>query len=595
MAKIIWDQTGKRFYETGVSHGVLYVMKDRITDYTNPYDTGVPWNGLTNVSSSGSGGEATALWADDIKYLNLMSTEEATLTIEAYTYPDRFTECDGTREISNGISIGQQPRKQFGFAYKTIIGNDQQSNEYGYKLHLVYGCYASPSDKSYQTINDSPEAISFSWSVSTTPVEMSGFKPTATLTIDSTKTSAAKMQAIEDIIYGRDAAEAVSAVYAPTSDDTPQTGVTYYTRRGTEGSYIYTEFDGDTFNTDIKYYICTRPSRDIITASDPRLPLPNEIISIMNATSNVNSSGPSIWSIRSTSSNFGADTIPFALAFHLPSDNTNYDNKPFDMYNIEDYIENPTDSDFYNWIYNGVTGIAEVWDTYHNVILNRIPFENVSRISFSNKDTTCRAIMCYDKTSADSFDTNYLAYTSDISSRIPLSHTKATVEDYANINEITIANFQYKTYYDTIYQHLDPVTISTFNAIVDVPASLLETDDHKTMIHWNYWSNSEFNSNKYPNPSGANTDNYLSGNYYTGAPNSIAARFKLKLYLEDGDTVRLYDCAGSRSPGSCLLGFDENSTYDPAHPEDSHYNIEFTTTYYVESYDKATFYASLNA
>lgn len=283
MSKIIWDQTGQRFYETGVNHGVLYVMKDTIVDQSDPYQTGVPWNGLTSVSNSASGGEATALWADDIKYLNLISTEEATLSVEAYTYPEEFEQCDGTREIADGVTIGQQPRKQFGFAYRTTVGNDQLSNEYGYKLHLVYGCYASPSDKSYQTINDSPEAISFSWSVTTTPVNVTGNKPTATLTIDSTKTTATKMAAIEAVLYGRDAVEAVAAVYTATSDATPQNGVTYYTRSGTEGSYTYSEFEGSTFDNGTTYYTLTTPAQDAVTASNPRLPLPDEIIRIMNA------------------------------------------------------------------------------------------------------------------------------------------------------------------------------------------------------------------------------------------------------------------------------------------------------------------------
>jgi hypothetical protein len=151
------------------------------------------------------------MWADNIKYLNLVATEEANLTIEAYTYPEEFEECDGTREIATGVSIGQQPRKQFGFSYRTLIGNDQKSNDYGYKIHLVYGCFASPSDKSYQTVNDSPEAITFSWSVSTTPVDVKGFKPTATLIIDSTKTDTAKLAILEKLLYGSDAGDNVEA------------------------------------------------------------------------------------------------------------------------------------------------------------------------------------------------------------------------------------------------------------------------------------------------------------------------------------------------------------------------------------------------
>lgn len=207
MAKLMWDQTGERLYETGTDHGVLYPAKDTVTDATKPYDNGVAWNGLTAVNESPSGAEPTALWADNIKYLNLMSAETFACTIEAYTYPDEFEACDGSRNLATGVTIGQQPRKMFGFSYRTLIGNDIQSNDYGYKIHLVYGCLASPSAKNYQTVNDSPEAITFSWEVNTTPVDVTGFKPTATLVIDSTKTDAAKMSAIEDILYGGESSE----------------------------------------------------------------------------------------------------------------------------------------------------------------------------------------------------------------------------------------------------------------------------------------------------------------------------------------------------------------------------------------------------
>ena len=199
---IEWDQTGQRLYETGVDRVVLYPIKDTIVDQTDPYGEGVPWNGVTGISQSASGGEASPLWADNIKYLNLVSAEEATLSIEAYTYPEEFEECDGTREIVAGAIVRQQPRKMFGICYRTLIGNDQKQTDFGYKLHFVYGCLASPSDRSYATVNDSPEAISFSWSVSTTPVDVTGFKPTSILTVDSTKTAAGKIAALENIIYG---------------------------------------------------------------------------------------------------------------------------------------------------------------------------------------------------------------------------------------------------------------------------------------------------------------------------------------------------------------------------------------------------------
>ncbi len=216
---IEWDKPGEKLFETGVDRCVLYVLKDTISDPTDPYDIGVPWNGVTNISQSASGGEPTPLWADNSKYLNLISTEEANLSIEAYTYPDEFEACDGSREIGTagasgitGVSIGQQPRKQFAITYRTLLGNDQKSTDYGYKLHIVYGCYAAPSDRSYATVNDSPEAISFSWSISTTPVELTGYKPTSVLTIDSTKIAKAKLTAIEDVLYGKAAAQSTEAV-----------------------------------------------------------------------------------------------------------------------------------------------------------------------------------------------------------------------------------------------------------------------------------------------------------------------------------------------------------------------------------------------
>lgn len=208
--RLVWDATGERLYETGVSQGVLYVQ-----DSTGKYPKGVAWNGLTGVTESPSGAEATALYADDIKYLNLMSAEEFGATIEAYTYPDEFAQCDGSAELTTGVTIGQQDRATFGMCYKTVLGNDSESNNYGYKLHIIYGAKASPSEKAYATINDSPEAITFSWEVTTTPVNVNGFKPTASLTIDSTKVEAGKLTALEDILYGKDAgAEGTPAAVA---------------------------------------------------------------------------------------------------------------------------------------------------------------------------------------------------------------------------------------------------------------------------------------------------------------------------------------------------------------------------------------------
>ena len=197
MSKIVWDQTGERLYETGVKRGVLYVQ-----DTGGSYPKGVAWNGLTAVTDSPSGAEATPLYADDIKYLNLISTEELGGTIEAYTYPDEFAECDGSASIATGVYIGQQSRKTFGMCYTTTVGNDVDSNAHGYKLHLIYGALASPSEKAYSTINDSPEAITFSWEFSTTPVNVTGFKPTANIVIDSTKATPEKLAPLEKILHG---------------------------------------------------------------------------------------------------------------------------------------------------------------------------------------------------------------------------------------------------------------------------------------------------------------------------------------------------------------------------------------------------------
>ena len=197
MAKLVWDESGKRLYETGVEKGVLYVQGEN-----GQYQNGVAWNGLTAVTESPSGAEPTALYADDIKYLELFSAEEFGATIEAYTYPEEFEACDGSASLGTGVTIGQQDRKAFGICYRTVVGNDVKGNEHGYKLHLVYGAKAKPSEKAYATVNDSPEAVTFSWEVTTTPVNVAGFKPTATVTIDSTKIQPDKLKAIEDKLYG---------------------------------------------------------------------------------------------------------------------------------------------------------------------------------------------------------------------------------------------------------------------------------------------------------------------------------------------------------------------------------------------------------
>lgn len=201
---LTWDQTGERLYETGVDHGVVYPYNSN----TQAYDKGVAWNGLTAVNESPSGAEETALYADNQKYLGLRSAEEFGFTIEAYTYPDEFATLDGTAQLTTGVLIGQQSRGTFGLSYRTRIGNDTELDAHGYKLHLVYGAVASPSEKNYQTINDSPEAITFSWECTTTPVEVAGFKPTSTITIDSTKVDSSKLAALEAALYGGSSASA---------------------------------------------------------------------------------------------------------------------------------------------------------------------------------------------------------------------------------------------------------------------------------------------------------------------------------------------------------------------------------------------------
>jgi hypothetical protein len=197
MAELVWDEIGKRFYETGVDHGVLY-----LPDSAGAYVDGVAWNGLTSVSEAPSGAEPNAQYADNIKYLNLFSAEEFGATLEAFTYPDEFAQFDGLGTPTPGVVVGQQSRKSFGLSYRTKIGNDVDGDDYGYKIHLIYGCYASPSEKAYNTINDSPEAINFSWAITTTPVAVPGMKPTSVIIIDSTKVDADVLADLEQILYG---------------------------------------------------------------------------------------------------------------------------------------------------------------------------------------------------------------------------------------------------------------------------------------------------------------------------------------------------------------------------------------------------------
>lgn len=203
MAKLVWDQTGQKFFETGVDHGVLFV-----SDRQGGYQPGVVWNGLTSVAENPSGAEANPVYADNIKYLNIISAEEFGATIEAYTYPDEFMECDGSAEVVSGVNIGQQARKTFALCYRTRIGNDVAGDNLGYKIHIIYNCQAAPSGKTYSTVNESPEAITFSWELSTTPVPVEGYRPTATVVIDSTKVSAEALAAVEAVLYGNEEEDA---------------------------------------------------------------------------------------------------------------------------------------------------------------------------------------------------------------------------------------------------------------------------------------------------------------------------------------------------------------------------------------------------
>lgn len=260
MSKLVWDAIGERFYETGIDHGVLYPVE------SGAYPKGYAWNGLTNVSESPSGAEQTALYADNIKYLTLTSAEEFGLTIEAYTYPDEWEACDGTASLATGVKIGQQSRKKFGLSYRSKIGNDVDGDAHGYKLHLVYGCSASPSERGYATVNDSPEAITFSWEITTTPITLDGYKPVSLITIDSRTVNADKLTALENILYGLD------ANYVVTSDVAFDSSKTYYEL--INGNYVVTT---DTVMDSEKTYY------EDLGPVDARLPLPTEIKTLFAA------------------------------------------------------------------------------------------------------------------------------------------------------------------------------------------------------------------------------------------------------------------------------------------------------------------------
>lgn len=273
MSRIVWDASGEHIYETGLKNGVLYPVNS-----DGEYKPGVAWNGLSSVSETPSGAEANAIYADDIKYLNLYSAEEFGATVEAYTYPDEFAECDGSASLADGVILGQQYRKTFGMCYRTVIGNDVDGDTYGYKLHLLYGCKASPSERQYQTINDSPEAITFSWEISSIPVNVTNHKPVSCITIDSTKANPTKLANLEDILYGKDAVTAADAVYEAVPENATFSQTTdYYTKDGT----TYTKATGlSAFANGTTYYTLKSPAVEAADAVDPRLPLPDEIATI---------------------------------------------------------------------------------------------------------------------------------------------------------------------------------------------------------------------------------------------------------------------------------------------------------------------------
>ena len=275
--KLVWDESGKRFYQTGVRKGVLYVRNG------NVYPTGVAWNGLTAVTESPEGAEPTDIYADDIKYLSIRSAENYKATIEALFSPDEFDECDGSVSVIPGMRISGQARKPFGFSWQTRLGNDELFEEYGYIIHVIYGATVSPSEKNYQTINDSPETMNMSWEIDTVPVEITGHRATAHLSFDSTELTPAQLKALEAVLYGSDASEAKDAVYKVTEATAPVAGTTYYTRSGTEGAYIYTKFEGNTFAQGTTYYELVSAAEPAHEATSPRLPLPDEIIEILQA------------------------------------------------------------------------------------------------------------------------------------------------------------------------------------------------------------------------------------------------------------------------------------------------------------------------
>lgn len=272
MAKLLWDQTAEHFYETGNDRAVVYPYNNT----NKSYDKGYAWNGITGVTESPSGADETAIYADNIKYLSLRAAEEFGMTVTAYTYPDEFAEMDGSAFPTKGVRIYQQARKTFGFSYRSIIGNDTESNDHGYMLHLIYGLTASPSERSYSTVNDSPEAIEFSWEMTGVPVAITGYKNSCLLTVKSTDfvtpEEQAKLKALEDILWGTDAGDVYTAV-TPVGSENPVTEG-WYEKSG--NAYVLSA--DTTVDAQKTYY-----SKTTVTATDARLPLPDEVISLLSS------------------------------------------------------------------------------------------------------------------------------------------------------------------------------------------------------------------------------------------------------------------------------------------------------------------------
>ena len=272
MAKLLWDQTAEHFYETGNDRAVVYPYNNT----NKAYDKGYAWNGITGVTESPSGADETAIYADNIKYLSLRAAEEFGMTVTAYTYPDEFAEMDGSAFPTKGVRIYQQARKTFGFSYRSIIGNDTESNDHGYMLHLIYGLTASPSERSYSTVNDSPEAIEFSWEMTGVPVAITGYKNSCLLTVKSTDfvtpEEQAKLKALEDILWGTDAGDVYTAV-TPVGSENPTTEG-WYEKSG--NTYVLST--DTTVDAQKTYY-----SKTTVTATDARLPLPDEVISLLSS------------------------------------------------------------------------------------------------------------------------------------------------------------------------------------------------------------------------------------------------------------------------------------------------------------------------